>query len=74
MPASNSPFPNPPIPPIDPVVAFLVNRLPEHLQDLWQERAAIRQYDAHQPQELAEALALLDVVRMHPQEAFACWL
>lgn len=61
-------------PPIDPVVASMVKRLPEHLQELWQERAAIRQYDGGQSRELAEAMALHDVVRMHPRDALACWL
>ena len=61
-------------PPIDSVVASMVKRLPEHLQELWLERAAIRQYDGGQSRDLADAMALLDVVRMHPQEALTCWL
>lgn len=51
----------------------MVKRLPEHLQELWLERAAIRQYDGGQSRDLADAMALLDVVRMHPQEALTCW-
>lgn len=61
-------------PPIDPVVASMVKRLPEHLQELWLERAAIRQYDGGQSRDLADAMALLDVVRMHPQETLTSWL
>ena len=69
MPANESLFPKKPTPPIDPVVADMVSRLSEHLQDLWQERAAIREFEGSQTRELAEALALLDVIRMHTQEA-----
>ena len=61
-------------PPIDPVVASMVKRLPKHLQELWLERAAIRQYDGGQSRDLADAMALLDVVRMHLQKVLACWL
>ena len=61
-------------PPIDPVVASMVKRLPAHLQELWLERAAIRQYDGGQSRDLADAMALLDVVRMHLQKVLACWL
>ena len=53
----------PAIEPIDPVVAEMVSRLPEHLQELWEERAAIREFDANQERELAEAMALIDVLR-----------
>lgn len=59
-------------PPIDPVVASMVKRLPEHLQELWLERAAIRQYVGGQSRDLADAMALLDVVRMHLQKVLAC--
>lgn len=41
-------------PPIDPVVASKFKRLPEHLQELWLERAAIRQYDGGQSRDLAD--------------------
>jgi len=52
----------------------MVKRMPEHLQELWLERAAIRQYDGGQSRDLADAMALLDVVRMHLQKVLACWL
>jgi hypothetical protein len=59
--------------PADETVAAMVARLSDVLQELFQERAAIRQYDGGQARELAEALALLDVIRMHPKAACACW-
>lgn len=74
MPPSESPFPKKPAPPIDAVVADMVSRLSEHLKDLWQERAAIREFDSSQSRELAEAMALLDVIRMHTHDVLACWL
>ena len=52
-----------PLPPIDPLVAEMVSRLPSDLQELWEERAAIREFDANQTRELAEAMALIDVLR-----------
>ena len=74
MQVSESPFPKKPTPPIDPVVADVVSRLSEHLQDLWQERAAIREFDGGQSRELSEAMGLLDVIRMHAQEVMTSWL
>ena len=52
--------------PIDETVAALVAALPEDLRELWEERAAIREHEGGQARELAEASALLDVIRMHP--------
>ena len=62
------------MPATDPLIADMVSQLSEHLQELWQERAAIRQYDGNQSRELAEAMALLDVIRLHTQEAMTSWL
>lgn len=62
------------MPPIDESVAAMVACLDDRLAELFQERAGIRQYEGHLPRELAEALALLDVIRMYPKEACACWL
>lgn len=59
--------------PVDEQVAAMVDRLNDNLAELFQERAAIRQYEAGQARELAEAMALLDVIRTHPQQALACW-
>ena len=60
--------------PVDEFVAAMVACLTDDLHELFQERAAIRQYDGGQRRELAEAMALLDVVRMHPKDALTCWL
>lgn len=60
--------------PVDETVAAMVARLDEGLAELFHERAAMRQYDGNQSQELAEALALLDVIRMHPSETCLYWL
>ncbi len=43
------------------------------LHELFQEHAAIRQYDSGQRRELAEAMAVLEVICMHLRQACACW-
>ncbi len=60
--------------PVDALVAAMVACLDEDLYELYQERAAIRQHDGGQSRELAEAMALLDVIRIHPHKACASWL
>lgn len=60
--------------PSDELVAAMVACFPEALWELYQERAAIREHDGGQSRELAEALAVLDVIRMHTPEAMSCWL
>lgn len=57
---------------MDPVVADLVVRLNPNLRELYEERAAVREFNGGLSRELAEAMALLDVIRMHPDEACAC--
>ncbi len=57
---------------MDPVVADLLARLNANLRELFEERAAIREFDGGLHPELAEAMALLDVIRMHPREFCAC--
>lgn len=52
--------------PLSPVVDALVCRLDDNLREAFEERAGIMQFEAGQPRELAEALALLDVIRMNP--------
>lgn len=52
--------------PLEPIVEALVSQLDGNLREAFEERAAILQYDAGKPRNLAEALALLDVVRMNP--------
>lgn len=52
--------------PIYPIVEALVARLDANLREMLEERAGILQFEAGNPRESAEPLALLDVVRMHP--------
>ena len=47
-------------------VQDLVGRLGAGDRELYEERAAIREFDGLQPRALAEALALLDVLRLRP--------
>ncbi|MBK9246106.1 MAG: hypothetical protein IPM30_14930 [Burkholderiales bacterium] len=44
----------------------LIGRLGAADRELYEERAAIREFDGLQPREHAEALALLDVLRLRP--------
>jgi hypothetical protein len=60
--------------PVDELVAAMVACLDESLYELYQERAAIRQHDGGQSRELAEAMALLDVIRINPKQTCASWL
>lgn len=48
------------------VVADLVSRLDERLREAFEERAAIREFDGGIARDMAEALALLDVIRQYP--------
>lgn len=60
--------------PVDETVAAMVSCLDDNLAELWEERAAVRQHDGGQPRDLAEAMALIDVIRMHTNAACSCWL
>ena len=60
--------------PLDETVAAMVSCLDEGLFELWQERAAIREHDGGQSRELAEAMALLDVIRMNTKAVMYCWI
>lgn len=60
--------------PRDEIVAALVACLSADLHELWQERAAIREHDGGQARELAEAMALIDVIRMHTAAVMSCWV
>ena len=60
--------------PVNELVAVLAKDLNVDLRELFEERAAIREHDGGQGRELAEALALLDVIRMHPRQACSCWM
>ena len=52
--------------PIDAIVAELVQRLDTPQQEDFEERAGILEFEALQPRNHAESLALLDVLRRHP--------
>ena len=53
--------------PIDPTVAELVDLLDGDLAEMFQERAAVREYDGGYTRAHAEALGLLDVVTRYPE-------
>lgn len=59
---------------VNDLVAAMVACLNDNLYELFQERAGVREYEGVQAREFAEAMALLDVIRMHPKEACDCWL
>lgn len=52
--------------PIHPLVEALVCRLDQNLREAFEERAGILEFEAGNTRELAEPLALLDVLRMSP--------
>ena len=51
---------------VDERVQELIDRLPEELLEAWQERSAIREYDAGLSRPHAEAMALLDLLDNEP--------
>ena len=53
------------------VVADLVSRLDSGLREAFEERAAIREFDGGIARDLAEALALLDVIRQYPEQVLS---
>ena len=55
------------------IVESLVDRLNTNLREAFQERASIRQYEGGQDREMAEAMAVLDVIHMCPKKVFAFW-
>ncbi len=52
--------------PIDAIVADMVNKFDEDLREDFEERAGIIEFEAKLPRAHAECLALLDVLRRHP--------
>ena len=54
-----------------PTVVDFVDRLDVNLREAYEERAAILQFDAGVERDLAEALALLMLIRQKPQEVLA---
>ncbi|MGE0155439.1 MAG: hypothetical protein AB7T17_00225 [Geobacter sp.] len=56
------------------IVAAWVERLSPDLQELWEERAAIMQFDAGLDREYAEWLAMLDVLDFaFREERYLIW-
>jgi hypothetical protein len=53
--------------PMHPIVGQLVARLGEAFLGVFEERAAILEFDAGYDRGLAECLALLDIVHCHPE-------
>lgn len=54
-----------------PIVTDFVNRLDENRREAYEERAAVMQFEAGIERDLAEALALLLVIRQYPKEVLA---
>ena len=54
-----------------PNVTDFVDRLDPNLKELYEERAAILEFDAGIQRDLAEALALLMLIRQYPKEVLA---
>ena len=52
--------------PIDPLVEEIVSLLDDNQREEFEERAAIIEFNAHLLRAHAECLALLDVLRRHP--------
>lgn len=48
------------------IVQSLVSVLDTDLREVWEERAAIMEFDGGMSRELAECLALLVIIRTHP--------
>lgn len=51
--------------PYHPIVADLLACLDDAQHEQFEERAGILEFDAHLNRQLAEALALLEIVRLH---------
>lgn len=54
-----------------PIVTDFAQLLDENLREAWEERAAVMQFEAGIPRDLAEALALLLVIRQYPTAALS---
>ena len=55
----------------DPIVSDFVNLLDANLREAWEERSAILEFEAGISRDLAEALAMLLVIRQYPQAILA---
>ena len=51
---------------LHPLVQNILTQLPPELQEYFQERAAIMEFEVGLQRDHAEALALLDILRQHP--------
>ena len=58
---------------LNPIVTKLVSKLTPALLEAWEERAAVMEFDANIERELAECLALLDLISNHPEALLKCW-
>jgi hypothetical protein len=54
----------------NPIVSDFVNLLDANLREAWEERSAILEFEAGISRDLAEALALLLVIRQYPKVVF----
>jgi hypothetical protein len=54
-----------------PIVTDFVALLDENRREAYEERAAVMQFEAGNESDLAEALALLLVIRQYPQEVLS---
>lgn len=55
------------IKPTDAIVADIVNQLDDDLREDFEERSAIIEFEAKVPRAHAECLALIDLLRRHPE-------
>ena len=55
------------------IVKRLVERLVVNLREAFEERAALMEFEGGLERDHAEALALLDLIRIDPVAVFACW-
>ena len=55
----------------DPIVSNFVELLDANCREAWEERAAIMEFDGGISHDLAEALALLLVIRQYPRAVMA---
>jgi hypothetical protein len=54
-----------------PIVSDFVKLLDADQLEAWEERSAIMEFEAGIPRDMAEALALLLVIRQYPKEALS---
>ena len=55
------------IKPTDAIVADIVNQLDDDLREDFEERSGIIEFEAKVPRAHAECLALIDLLRRHPE-------